>query len=87
MNKPLGEAYDVIGRVATNHHKWGNERGNNPKNISTGKYEIDGVDLIMAKLNALNQRLNKLEKDKANVVDAFNVSCDLCGFQRHASMN
>ena len=54
MNKSLIEASAIIENIATNHARWGGERGTNPKKISGGKFEVEGVDLIMAKFDALN---------------------------------
>lgn len=76
MNKPLGEVCDFIKIVATNHQQWGNEIGNNLKKISSSKFEVDGVDLILTKFDALNKRFDKFEKGKAsgNIMGTSNIS-------------
>ena len=85
MNRRLTEAYEVIESVATNHHQWANERGNNPRKLSGGKFEVDGVDLIMSKFDSLNKRFDKLEKANANAIVTSNNFCEICGAQGHMS--
>lgn len=85
MNKSLTEASNIIESVATNHHQWANERGNNPRKLSGGKFEVDGVDLTMAKFDSLNKRFDKLEKANVNAIGASNIFCEICGAQGHIS--
>lgn len=87
--KQLGEAYDVIESVAINHHQWGNDRAHNPRKIFGGKFDIDGVDLIMDKLDAFNQCFDKLEmrNETVSFVDIRIVICAFRELPGHATMS
>ncbi|XP_074570572.1 uncharacterized protein LOC141827240 [Curcuma longa] len=78
MNKILEEAKDLIESVALNHHQWANERGNNPK--TPGKYEVDTLTLLTAKMEALNKRFDNINVSKVNMVSS---SCEICEDSSH----
>lgn len=81
MNKILDEAFDIIESVALNHHQWANERGHPMKTL--GKYDMNALDLILAKMDALTQRFNQFN---ISVVNVTNVSSEICGAIDHTTM-
>ena len=58
MNKSINKAYDLFKDMAFNHYQWFNERGTQKK--VPGKYDVDALDLITAKVDALTQKVDKI---------------------------
>ncbi|XP_042460169.1 uncharacterized protein LOC122043627 [Zingiber officinale] len=64
MNKSLDEAKEIIENVAQNHHQWTFERSSgsftgNPIKVS-GKFDVDAVTLMSAKLDALTKKFDAM---------------------------
>ena len=59
MDKPYDEALAIIQGVTKNQRQWVGERGASffKRVAEPGKYEVNNVDLILAKFDALNQSL------------------------------
>ncbi|XP_020256161.1 uncharacterized protein LOC109833032 [Asparagus officinalis] len=55
MNKTIDEAYTLIEDMAQNHYQWANERA--PHTSIGGKYEIDALDHISSKVDALFKKV------------------------------
>jgi len=53
MSKTEEEAYNLIEEMALNNYQWSSERGQ-PKRVG-GKYEIDALTLLTAKMDAMTQ--------------------------------
>lgn len=70
MNKNVDEAHNLIEGMALNHYKWANERGTQQKVPS--KYNVDTLNLIVAKVDILTQKFDKLNTNAMGVV---NTSC------------
>lgn len=77
MNIPLIEDIDMIENVAAYHHLWTNGRDKSLRRISRGKFEVDSVDLILAKFDALNQYFDKLEKYSLNLIGGTKFFCEV----------
>jgi len=58
MSKIEEEAYNLIEEMALNNYQWSNEQGQ-PKKVR-GKHEIDALTLLTAKMDAMTQKLDKL---------------------------
>ena len=84
MSKTEEEAYNLIEEMALNNYQWSSERGQ-PKRVG-GKYKIDGGTLLTAKMDAMTQKLDKLN---VNAVSSCAPSslCDKCGSLEHVSEN
>jgi len=65
MSKKEEEAYNLIKDMALNNYQWSSERGQ-PKWVG-GKYNIDALTLLTAKIDAMTQKLDKLN---VNVVSS-----------------
>jgi len=73
MSKTEEEAYNLIEEMALNNHQWLGERGQ-PKRVG-GKYDIDARPLLIAKMDAMTQKLDKLHVNAVNSC-APSPSCD-----------
>jgi len=84
MSKTEEKAYNLIEEIALNNYQWSNERGQ-PKRVG-GKYDIDSLTLLTAKMDAMTQKLDKLN---VNAVNSCTPSplCDRCGSLEHVSEN
>ena len=84
MGKTEEEAYNLIEEMALNNFQWSSERGQ-PKRVG-GKYEIDALTLLTAKMDAMTQKLNKLN---VHAVSSYAPCplCDKCGSLDHVSEN
>ena len=80
MNKNLDEAYGLIENIALNHHQWASERGNPRK--TPGKLEVDVLDLIVSKVEALSVKV-----DKMNSPGNTCASCEICRVTGHLTAN
>ncbi|XP_042401007.1 uncharacterized protein LOC121991043 [Zingiber officinale] len=72
MNKSLDEAEDIIENVAQNHHQWATERSGgsffeNPIKAS-GKFDVDAVMLMPARLDALTKKLETMGNNTTNAI-------------------
>lgn len=86
MDKPLNEAYHLIENMAHNHYQWGNERAQVEKTPQKGvMFEVNGLDHVSAKADALNQKINNLTITTPATVSAVTLNCDICGIQEHVS--
>ena len=67
-----------------NNYRWSNERGQ-PKRVG-GKYDVDALTLLTAKMDAMTQKLNKLNDNAVNSC-APSPLCDRCGALDHVTEN
>jgi len=58
INKTDDEAYNLIEEMALNNFQWSTEQGQ-PKQVG-GKLEIDALSLLSAKVDAMTQRLDRM---------------------------
>jgi len=84
MSKTEEEAYNLIEEMTLNNYQWSSERGQ-PKRVR-GKYDVDAVTLLTTKMDAMTQKLYKLN---INVVNSCAPSplCDRCGSLDHVTEN
>jgi len=61
-------------------------RESTSKIISPSKYEVGYIDILMAKVNALSLKIDKMEKAKVNDVSTPSPCCELRGMQGHSTM-
>ena len=64
MSKTEEEAYNLIEEMALNNYQWSSERGQ-PKWVG-GKYDIDDLTLLTANMDAMTQKLDKLNVNAVN---------------------
>ncbi|CAJ2663009.1 unnamed protein product [Trifolium pratense] len=84
MDKPYNQAYQLIESMAQNHYQWGNERTSVEKpQAKGGMYEVNELDLVKAKLEALTQKMESMTTTPAATVAATISNCELCGIQGH----
>ena len=74
----------MIEEMSLNNYQWSSERGL-PKRVE-GKYEIDSLTLLTAKMDAMTQKLDKLNVYAVNSC-APSPLCDRCGLLEHVSEN
>ena len=81
MDKPYTEAYELIETMAQNHFQWGSERAGVEKPTPKGgMYEVNGIDRVNAKVDALTQKIKSLAiTPPAATVVAVTPNCELCG--------
>jgi len=84
MSKTKEEVYNLIEEMALNNYQWLSERGQ-PKRVG-GKYEINALTLLTAKMDAMTQKLDKLNVHAVNSC-APSPLCDKCGSLEHVSEN
>jgi len=84
MSKTEEEAYNLIEKMALNNYQWSSERGQ-PKRVG-GKYDVDALTLLTVKMDAMTQRLDRLN---VNVVNSCAPSpfCDRCCSLDHVTEN
>ena len=82
MSKTEDVAYNLIEEMALNNYQWSSERGQ-PKMVG-GKYDINALTLLTAKVDAMTQKLDKLNVNAVNSC-APSPLCDRCGSLDHVS--
>jgi len=85
MNKNYTATYALIEDMAQNHYQWTNERAMTdptPFKKEAGMYEVSNFDHLAAKVDALTQ---KIEKMNVSTVTPTFVSppCEICGVFDH----
>ncbi|XP_073222385.1 uncharacterized protein [Cicer arietinum] len=80
INKNIEESYALIEDMEHNHYQWSSDRSPHNKG---GMYEVDALDHIASKVDALFQKFEKM-----NVNDVTpNVSpCEICGTIGHVAV-
>ncbi|XP_050874985.1 uncharacterized protein LOC127078587 [Lathyrus oleraceus] len=87
MDKPYEDAYQLIENMAQNYFQWGGERTTTEKpTTKIGTYEVNGIDHINAKVDALTQKIENLTITLAAVVAAVAPNCELCGTPGHTNI-
>ena len=83
MSKTEEETYNLIEEMVLNNYQWSCERGQ-LKRVGD-KYDIDVLNLLTDKMDAMTQKLDKLN---VNDVNSYAPSpCDRCGFLDHVTEN
>jgi len=83
MNKTEDEAYNLIEEMVPNNFQWSTKR-DQPKRVG-GKLKVDALTLLSAKVDAMTQRLNRMN---VNAVNSSAPSlCEICGFVDHLTLN
>jgi len=83
MNKIEDEAYNLIKEMMLNNFQWSTERGQS-KRVG-GKLEVDALTLLSAKVDAMTQRLNRMNVNVVN--SSAPPPCEICGFVDHLTLN
>ncbi|MCI35450.1 retrotransposon gag protein, partial [Trifolium medium] len=76
MNKNVDEAHELIEEMAQNHFQWTSERSTPPK--KGVRYEIDPINLLTAKVEAMQLKMDKLKENEK-------PTCNVCGVVGHVS--
>ena len=84
MSKTEDEAYNLIEEMTLNHCQWSNEHGQ-PKRVG-GKFDVEALTLLTAKMNAMTQKLDRLSVNAMNSC-ALSSTCDRCGLLDHETVN
>ena len=82
MSKTEEEAYNLTEEMALNNYQWSNERGQ-PKRVG-GKYDVDALTLLTTKMDAMTQKLDRLNVNVVNSC-APSASCDRCDSLDHVN--
>ena len=64
MNKAEDKAYNLIEEMALNNFQWSTKRGQ-PKQVG-GKLEVDALTLLSGKVDAMTQRLDRMNVNAVN---------------------
>jgi len=64
MNKIEDEAYNLIEEMTLNNFQWSNKQGQ-PKRV-VGKLEVDALTLLNTEVDAMTQRLERLNVNSVN---------------------
>ena len=83
MNKTKDEAYNLIEEMALNNFQWSTERGQ-PKWVG-GKLEVDALTLLFAKIDAMTQKLDRMNGNAIN--SSALPPCEICGSIKHVTLN
>lgn len=87
-NMYINEVYELIESMALNNRQWSNERAQSKKD--GGKYEVDPINMLAAKFDALSQQLGKLNVNQPMLVNAImspTPMCETCGGYDHVATN
>ncbi|XP_050915546.1 uncharacterized protein LOC127130612 [Lathyrus oleraceus] len=86
MDKPYEDAYQLIENMVQNHFQWGGERTSTVKpTTKNGMHEVNGIDHINAKVDALTQKIENLTVTPTTVVAVVAPNCELCGTPGHTN--
>jgi len=83
MNKTEDEVYNLIKEMTLNNFQWSTKRGQ-PKRVG-GKLEVDTLTLLAAKVDAMTQRLDRMNVNVVN--SSVPPSCEICGSVDHLTLN
>jgi hypothetical protein len=75
--------------MAQNHYKWTDERAitsSSPSKKEAGMCEISNYDHLAAKIDALNQKFEKLNVSVISSTPASS-SCEICGISGHIGVD
>jgi len=84
MNKTEDASYILIEEMALNNFQWSNELGQ-PKRV-VGKLEVDALALLNAMVDAMTQRLERLNVNTKNS-KAPSPSREICSSIDHLTKN
>src|SRR6202047_5269227 len=89
MNKPYPEALKLIEGTAENERLWvGDSSGRRRMGTSgnaPGKYQVSSNDFLLAKVEALNAKLDKLGKSGSSSSGPSAPVCGICSVQGHST--
>lgn len=86
MDKPYEDAYQLIKNMAQNHYQWEGEQNFVEKRlIKGGMYEVNGIDHVNAKVDALTKKIESLNITPTATIDVATSNCELCGTPGHNS--
>ena len=81
MNMSVDEAYDMFENMALNHYQWPNGKGTQKR--IPGKYDVEVLDIIVAKVDALTQKFDRMN---VNAMRVSNVSCKIYRCNGHGAI-
>ena len=85
MNKNYTVAYALIEDTAQNHYQWTNKRpitAPTPFKKEAGMYKVSNFDHLAAKVNALTQKIEKMNVS-AVTPNYISPPCEICGVFGH----
>jgi len=80
MSNAEDEAYNLIQETALNNYQRSNGHSQ-PKRVRS-KFDVDTVTLLTVKMDAMTQRLDRLNVNAMNSY-ASSPTCDRCGSHQH----
>jgi len=83
MNMMKDEAYNLIEEIVLNNFQWSTKRGQSKR--VAGKFEVDALTLLSAKVDAMTQRLDCMNVNVIN--SSAPPSCEICGSIKHLTLN
>jgi len=83
MNKTENDVYNLIEEMMLNNFQWSTERGQ-VKRVG-GKFEVDALTLLSAKVNAMTQRLDRMNVNAVN--SSASSPYEIYGSIKHMTLN
>lgn len=84
MDKPFNETYHLTENMAQNHYQWGNRCAQVEKTPQNGgMFEVNGLDHVSAKVDALTQKINNLNITPPIIIDVVTPNSEIYGIQGH----
>jgi len=84
MSKTEDEAYNLVKEMTLNNYQWSHECGQ-PKRVG-GKFDVDTLTLLTAKMDVMTQRLDRLNVNVVNL-SAPSSTFDRCDSYDHLTVN
>lgn len=86
MDNPFTEAYQLIKNMARNQYQWGSECTPVEKSQTKGgMYEVNVLDHVNAKVDALTKKIDNLNIIPADTVAAVTPLGEIYGVQGHVT--
>ena len=83
MNKTEDEAFNLMEELVLNNFQRSTEEGQ-PKRVGS-KLEVDAITLLSAKVDAISQRLDRVNVKAVN--SNAPSPCEICGSIEHVTLN
>jgi len=84
MNNTEDKACNLIEEMALNNYQWSNGTSQ-PRRVG-GKLEVDAISLLSAKVDAMSQKLERLNVNSISSSTPF-PSCKICSYVDHLTVN
>ena len=85
MGKSVKVAKALLEDMAANNYHQSNKRA--PPRKGSGKYDIDAMDMLASKVDALAQRFDRMDTpnlgSSCGTIYTVGALCEICGIQGH----